>query len=57
MKIKTYSELSFTITLLVHWIQFPLSPAKIGDHGEGLKLEKTGQFFQVWIPFTVFSSA
>ena len=54
MKIKTYSELSFTITLLVHWIQFPLSPAKIGDHGEGLKLEKLVNFSSLNTTYCIF---
>jgi len=29
-----------------------LSAAQSGEDGKGLKLEKTGQCFQVWAPYT-----
>ena len=46
------ARVSFTRTLLVHWIKF-LSPAAQDDKDEkGLKLEKIGQHFQVWMNTT-----
>ena len=46
------ARVSFTRTLLVQWIKF-LSPAAQDDKDEkGLKLEKIGQHFQVWMNTT-----
>ena len=36
------------MTTEVHWCNCLLFVAKDGEDGNGLKLEKTGQFFQVW---------
>ena len=36
------------MTIEVHWSYSLLFAAKDGEDGDGLKLEKTGQSFQIW---------
>ena len=51
MKIKTNAKVSFTRTLLLYRIQFLLSVAQDGEDEKGLKLQKIGQLFQIWMQF------
>jgi len=48
------ARVSFTRTLLVHWIKFLSSAAQDDKDEKGLKLEKIGPHFQVWMN-TVYS--
>lgn len=51
---KTDTKVSFTITLVVHWISFLSSIAQDGKDGNGSKLEEICQRFQVWMQYMNF---